>query len=315
MRVTEQATGRLELRRRDARRAAYRRQRILSRVVPYVFVAPFTLLFLCFLIAPLVYALGLSLFRDTMIGGRRFVGLDNYLQVVLDPDFWGGIYNMVLFGIIQIPIMLALSLAFALVLHGRQVYGGGLFRVAFFVPYAVPSVIAALIWGYLYGPAFGPVHQIARFLHVAAPDFLSEELALPSLANIVVWEFTGYNMVILYAALQTVPPEVEEAAAIDGARSWQTALYVKLPMIGSALALTAIFAIVHTLQLFNEPQLMAAIAPQVIGDHFTPNLYAYSLAFNAQQLNYSAAVSFTVALLVALLAYGFMHARRGTGRH
>ena len=223
---------------------------------------------------------------------------------------------MVKFAIIQIPVMLAVALFLALVLHGRLSYARSLFRLCFFLPYAVPSVIAALIWGYLYGPAFGPAHQLAKVLHVTAPDFLSQRWILPSLANIVTWEFTGYNMIILYAALQTVPPEVEEAAAIDGARRWQVALFVKVPMIASALGMVAIFAVVHALQLFNEPQLMASIAPEVVGDHFTPNLYAYTLAFTGQELNYSAAVSFTLAVLVALLAYGFMRAtgrRRGVG--
>ncbi len=291
-----------------------RRRRV--RLAPYLFVLPFVLLFVGFLVAPLIYALGLSLFRDTLVGGRVFAGLQNYVQVAQDPEFWSGIGNMVKFAIMQIPVMLAVALFLALVLHGRLTYARSLFRLCFFLPYAVPSVIAALIWGYLYGPAFGPAHQLAKILHVTAPNFLSQRWILPSLANIVTWEFTGYNMIILYAALQTVPPEVEEAAAIDGARRWQVALFVKVPMIASALGMVAIFAVVHALQLFNEPQLMASIAPEVVGDHFTPNLYAYTLAFTGQELNYSAAVSFTLAVLVALLAYGFMRAtgrRRGVG--
>ena len=282
-------------------------------LAPYLFLLPFAVLFVAFLLAPLAYALGLSLFRDSMVGGRAFVALANYADVLTDDAFWGGIGNMLLFGLFQIPLMLALALAFALVLHGRGVMLRPLFRIGFFVPYAVPSIVAALIWGYLYGPTFGPAHQLATALNLPAPNFLSYRLMLPSLANIVVWEFTGYNMVILYAALQAVPPEVEEAAAMDGATRWQSAMWVKVPMIGGALATTAIFALVHTLQLFNEPQLMGAIAPEVIGDHYTPNLYAYTLAFVNQQLNYSAAVSFTLALLVMLIAGGVLlvrHLRR-----
>lgn len=287
--------------------------RLRSPLAPYLFLLPFLLMFAAFLVAPLVYAFGLSLFRDTMVGGRIFVWLDNYADVFVDAAFWRGIGNMLLFAGMQIPIMLALALAFALVLHGRDVHARSLFRIAFFVPYAVPSVIAALIWGYLYGPAFGPAHQLARILHVSSPDFLSERWILPSLANIVTWEFIGYNMVILYSALQAVPQEIEEAASIDGATRWQLAMHVKVPMIASALLMTVIFSAVHTLQLFNEPQLMASITPQVVGDHFTPNLYAYTLAFTNQQLNYSAAVSFTLAFLVAALAYGFMLASRRHG--
>ena len=287
-------------------------RRLRTRAVPYLFLLPFLLLFLSFLAAPLFYALGLSLFRDTMVSGRVFVWLGNYAGVLADPSFWYGVGNMVLFGVMQIPVMLALALVFALILHDRIVHAHALFRIGFFVPYAVPSVLAALIWGYLYGPAFGPAHQLARLVHVSAPDFLSLRWMLPSLANIVTWEFTGYNMIILYAALQAVPHEVEEAAALDGASWWQLAFYVKIPMIGAAILMTLIFSTIHTLQLFNEPQVMGSIAPAVIGDHFTPNLYAYNLAFNGQQLNYAAAISFALALLVAAPAYGFTFAARRT---
>jgi multiple sugar transport system permease protein len=280
--------------------------RLGRRWAPYLFLLPFALLFLLFLVAPLLYALGLSLFRDTMVGGRVFAGLGNYLDALADPSFWEGVRTMLVFGAIQVPPMLALALCFALVLHGRTAYAPRLFRIGLFLPYAVPSVVAALVWGYLYGPAFGPAHQLAQALHLPSPAFLSARGVLPSLANIVTWEFTGYNMIVLYAALQAVPHEAEEAAAVDGATRLQTAAFVTVPMIGGALLVAAIFSLVHTLQLFNEPQIMAAIAPQVIGDHFTPNLYAYTLAFTNQQLNYAAAVSFTLALAVTLLACGIM---------
>jgi multiple sugar transport system permease protein len=284
-----------------------RRRANLSRIViAYLFLAPFLLLFVLFLILPLLYAFNLSLFRDTLVGGHQFVGIENYLQVVADSAFWSGISHMLLFGAVQVPVMLGLALFFALVLDSGMVWLRGLFRLSFFLPHAVPGVIAALIWGYLYGPAFGPFGQIARALHVAAPDFLSERWMLSSLANIVTWEFTGYNMVILYAALQAVPQDVEEAASICGAKGLQVALFIKIPLIAPTILLTAIFSVIGTLQLFNEPQLMSAVAPQVIGDHYTPNLYAYALAFTNQQYNYSAAVSFVLGALVVAATYVVM---------
>jgi multiple sugar transport system permease protein len=299
-----------------ARQLPRRRLRMVPRrhhLAPYLLLLPFLVLFLIFLIAPLLYALTISLFRDTLAGGTRFVGLQNYIQVVQDDGFWSGVVNMLLFGAVQVPIMLGLALVFALVLDAGTVWLKSLFRIGFFIPYAVPSVIAALIWGYLYGPAFGPFTQIAHFFHVPPPDFLSDRWMLPSLGNIVTWEFTGYNMIILYAALQSVPHDVQEAAAICGARPWQIALYIRIPLIGSALVLTVIFSIIGTLQLFNEPELMRAVAPQVIGDHYTPNIYAYTLAFTNQQYDYSAAVSFVLAFVVAILSYGFMLASRRSG--
>ncbi len=277
-----------------------------ARLAPWLFVAPFFVLFAGFLVVPLAYALGISLFRDTLAGGTVFSGLANYEDVFGDAGFWTGVGHMAVFGLFQIPVMLGSALLIALVLDRGTAMLRGAFRLAFFLPYAVPSVVATLIWGYLYGPSFGPFTQGAHALGLAAPDFLSRRWMLASLANVVTWEYVGYNMIILYSALQAVPRDLPEAAVMDGARPWQTALLVKVPAIRGALLLTVIFSIIGTLQLFNEPELMHAISPNVIGDHYTPNLYAYALAFTDQEYGYSAAVSFVLGALIAAMSYMFM---------
>jgi multiple sugar transport system permease protein len=263
-------------------------------------------LFVTFLVLPLFYALGISVFETRLVGGTAFVGLENYLRAFGDANFWQGVRRMVLFGIFQVPIMLGLALVFALVLDSGTVWLRNLFRLGFYLPYAVPSVVAALIWGYLYGPSFGPFTQLAELLNFPAPNFLSNTWMLASIANIVTWTFTGYNMIIMYAALQSLPAELDDAAAVDGAKGWQIALYIKVPLIRAAIYLTVIFSIIGTLQLFTEPRIMFAIAPQVIGDHYTPNLYAYTLAFTNQEYNYSAAISFVLGAVVVVFSYTFM---------
>jgi multiple sugar transport system permease protein len=128
-------------------------------------------------------------------------------------------------------------------------------------------------------------------------------MMLPSLANVVTWEFTGYNMIILYSALQGVPRDIEEAAAICGASAWRIAWSIRIPLIAPTILLTAIFSVIGTLQLFNEPQLMGVIAPSVIGNDYTPNIYAYTTAFINQQYNYAAAVSFVLGAFVVVVSY------------
>ncbi len=296
-------------------RSTFARRRLGQTTIPYLFLAPFVILFVLFLILPLAYALWISVFADRLVGGTVFVGFENYSQAFGDGSFWAGIKRMVFFGIFQVPIMLGLALLFALVLDAGTVWLSSLFRLGFYLPYTVPSVVAALIWGYLYGPSFGPFTQLATLLNLPAPDFLSDALMLPSIANIVTWEFTGYNMIIMYAALQSVPAELDDAGAVDGARGWQIALYIKVPIIRPAILLTVIFSIIGTLQLFNEPSIMQAIAPEVISDHYTPNLYAYSLAFVNQEYNYSAAISFALGAVVVVFSYTFMLlTNRGEGR-
>ena len=286
--------------------ALARRKRLRQIVIPYMFMLPFLILFALFLVLPLAYAFGISIFEERLVGGSTFVGAENYLHALKDGAFWSSVRRMVTFGVFQIPVMLGLALVFALVLDSGLVWFRSAFRLGFFLPYAVPAVVAALIWGYLYGPTFGPFTQLAHYFGVPPPNFLSESLMLASIANIVTWEFVGYNMIILYAALQAIPAELRDAGAVDGARAWQIALYIKIPMIRAAIFLTVIFSIIGTLQLFNEPNIMYAIAPQVIGNDYTPNLYAYTLAFTNQQYEYSAAISFALGAVVVVCSYVFM---------
>ncbi|MER5833976.1 sugar ABC transporter permease [Streptomyces sp. NPDC002130] len=271
-----------------------------------LFVAPFLILFLLLFLAPLGYAAYLSLFQERLVGGTVFVGLDNYVAALTDPLLLRGVGRVALFFLIQVPLMLALALVFALALDSGLLRLARVIRLGIFVPYAVPSVVAALMWGYLYGPDFGPFAQLSRELGVPAPDFLSDGWMLGSLANVVTWEFVGYNMIILYAALRTVPHELYEAAAMDGAGPWRIARSIKLPALKPALLLTLLFSVIGSFQLFNEPNLLMKIAPDVISSSYTANLYAYSLAFTGQQVNYAATVSFLLGLVIVIASYGVL---------
>lgn len=286
----------------SARRAFWRR-----RVgIPYLFLAPFLLLFAFFFLIPLGYALWISFFVERLVGGTVFVGAQNYLQVLRDANFWDGVRNVIVLLAFQVPIMLALALLLALLLDSGIVRLKTIFRLGYFLPYAIPSVIGALLWGYLYSAHIGPFAQLAELLHWPPPGFLTLTGILPSIGNILVWQWTGYNMVIMYAALQAVPPELYDAALVDGASGWDIARYIKIPLIAPAIVVTIVFSIIGTLQLFNEPQIMSAIVPNIIQDHYTPNLYAYNLAFTNQQYNYAAAVSFVLGAVVFVFSYIFM---------
>ncbi|THV32900.1 carbohydrate ABC transporter permease [Glycomyces buryatensis] len=272
----------------------------------YLFVAPFMLVFAAMFVVPLLYAAYFSLFREQLVGGTIFVGFENYARAFGDAELWSGVARVGMFFLLQVPLMLVAALVFALVLDTGLARLSRVARLGIFVPYAVPGVIATLMWGFLYGPDFGPFAQIADMFGTAAPDFLGPNLMLGSLANIVFWEFTGYNMVILFAALRAVPTELYEAASVDGAGQWRTAWSIKIPSLRPALMVCLIFSIIGAFQLFNEPNLMASLAPTVIDSAYTPNLYAYNLAFVGQEYNYAAAVSFVLGLVILTGSYAFM---------
>lgn len=272
-------------------------------VAAYVFIAPFLIAFLAMIIIPLVYSGYLSVFKDQLIGGTSFVGIQNYTRALGDSVFLSGVLRMAKFLVLQVPIMLGLALFFALALDSGRLRLQRFIRLSIFVPYAVPGVIAALMWGYLYGRDFGPFAQAARAMSLDAPPFLSNTWMLGSIMNIVTWGFVGYNMIILYAALRSIPTELYEAARVDGAGEFRVAWSIKIPYIRQALLLTAIFSVIGTFQLFNEPRILAMIAPNVIGIGYTPNLYAYSLAFTNQDINYAAAIAFLLGAVVMLVSY------------
>jgi multiple sugar transport system permease protein len=278
-------------------------RRFKRRITPYLFISPFLLTFLAFVVYPLVYAANLSAYRDVLfpVPGTRFVGFDNYLKVLSDDAFWVGVRNVLTFGLLQVPIMLGLSLLAALLLDSGVIKRPTVFRLGFFLPFAVPSVVAALIWGYLYGQQWGPVAQLFNALNLQPPLFLSTDTIIPALANISTWQWAGYNMVIMYAALKAIPTELYEAARVDGAGGRQIAWSIKIPMIAPALMLTLIFSIIGTSQLFNEPNVLRQIAPESIGPNFTPNMYLYQTAFQTGDFHYSAAMAFTLAIVTMLL--------------
>jgi multiple sugar transport system permease protein len=280
----------------------------------YVFVAPFLVVFAALFLLPLGYAGYLSLFRERLIGGVTFAGLDNYVRALGDARLVAGVANVGKFFLLQVPVMLLLALLAALAIDSGLLRAAKVFRLGIFVPYAVPAVVATLMWGYLYGRDFGPFAQLSAATGGAPPDFLAPGAMLGSMSNIVTWEFTGYNMIILYAALRTIPTELYEAAAVDGAGAWRIAWSIKVPAIRSALVLCLIFSVIGSFQLFAEPQLLQRLAPSVIDGAYTPNLYAYTLAFTGQEVNYAAAVSFLLGLVIVIASYAVLLVSRRGGR-
>ncbi len=274
-----------------------------QNLVAYGFVLPFFAVFATMFIAPLAYSGYLSFYAHKLVGGVSFVGLGNYVRAFQDPAFLFGLGRTALILLIQVPIMLGFALFFALALDSGRARGSKAARLLIFLPFAVPGVVAVLMWGYLYGQNFGLTGQISRALGLPPANFLSDSLILFSIMNIITWAFVGYNMIIMYAALKSIPPELYEAAEIDGAGQFRLAWSVKIPMIRPAILLTVIFSVIGSFQIFNEPKLLVEISPTGIPQGFTPNFYAFNLAFVNQDLNYAAAIAFLLGFVIMIVSY------------
>lgn len=273
--------------------------------------APFFVLFIVAFVAPILNAVYNSLLK-TVHGGYLglgsshtvFAGLSNYSEALHEPEFLASYGRVLLFGIVQVPVMIVLAtvLAFLLDLLSRR--WASFFRATFFLPYGVPGVIASILWGFLYVPGISPIVSLLNDMGINV-NFLGYNEVLWSIANIVVWEFAGYNMLIIIAQLKAIPGDLIEAARADGAGMWKTNLHIRLPLIRPALILTVVFSIIGTLQLFNEPQVLATYSPYITSS-YTPNISAYNQAFTDNNINLASAQAVILALVAAILSFGFL---------
>ncbi|MER5997621.1 carbohydrate ABC transporter permease [Nonomuraea sp. NPDC003707] len=270
-------------------------------------VGPFLLLFLAFSVAPLVYAGWLSLFTERSsglgFGGVEtfFVGLGNYARALGDAAFRDSFLVIATYVLLYIPVMIGGALLLALLLDSAMVRAKRFFQLGLFLPHAVPGLIAAIIWVYLYTPGLSPVIDVLESAGVKW-SFLSADHALLSVVNISTWEWVGYNMVILYAALQAVPRDVLEAGTVDGASGLRIALRIKVPLIRPAIALNVLFTVIGALQLFTEPKVIYRASTE-IGSAWSPNMYAMRAAFDNHDYGLAASASILIALLGGVLSF------------
>jgi multiple sugar transport system permease protein len=278
------------------------------RKTALLFLAPFLSVFVAFYLAPVVYAIYLSVFikKRTGLGPAKeiFGGLANYARAVQDADFLSGLKNMFLFGMVQIPVMLGLAILLALLLDQARGIFVRICRTVYFMPYGIPTAIGALIWGYMYAPNLSPFNQILRALHQSTIDFLSPDLVLFSIGNIVTWTWTGYNMITLFAALQNIPKDLFEAARVDGATGWELVRYIKIPLVVPTIRLLFIFSVIGTSQLFTEALVLRPLG--YVADNITPNLYLYLTAARDANYSYAGALAILLAVLIFALSGAFL---------
>ncbi len=274
------------------------------------FTVPFQLGFVFLYLIPIGYAVYESLFVEHQsglgLGGstQRFSGLDNYQQGLTDSAFMNSVLRVVLFACVQIPVMLLVSLLLALFLDALSSKAAGRFRILLLVPYMIPGVVAAIVWINLYSPDVGPLTPLGKAFGLSW-NFFAPSMVWPSIGNLLTWHGIGYNMVIIYAALQGVPRDLFEAARLDGASEFRVATSIKIPYVRGALVLTGMLSIIQMLQIFNEPALFRNVTPQTVNDSFTPIMVIYNQAFNAGNYHYAAALSVLLALILGLASFLF----------
>lgn len=287
--------------------APTRRRSPRPRLAPWLFLSPAIVLFTAFLILPMAYAIYLSFVALRVNGGAfgtrqlTFVGFDNYVNAVTDPELLAGLGRLAQFGLLSVPLTLGGALLLALLLDLPGVRFGRFARVSIFLPYAVPGVVATLLWGFMYLPSTSPFNWILRSIGLPTLDLLSAQGIYGALANIAVWSGLGFNMIILYTALRSIPIEIYEAARLDGASEWQIAWRIKIPLLTPALLLTFIFSLLGTLQAYSEPTTLKSLS-DAISSSFFPLMKVYRDAFALDDTSGAAAMSVILALGTLLVS-------------
>ena len=278
------------------------------------FVLPFIVAFAALTVTPLGYAIYLSLYKSTIVGGTHFAGLVNYQQVVTDSKFWSGVTRIVIIGAIQIPITLGLGVVFACIFDAGVVRAGRWFRLIFFMPFAVPTVVSAITWSFLLEPQFGPFTHLANLLGFSHANLLSPNLIVPAIIVMIVWQSTSFDVIVIYTALRSLPHEVLEAAIVDGAGLLKVTAALKIPMIRGALVMLALLNGIAAIQLFVEPQILSSYTLS-ISYGFTPTIYIYNTATSALQYNIAAAAAVMLGgVVISISAIAATAARRNSRR-
>jgi multiple sugar transport system permease protein len=266
------------------------------------FVAPVLAGFVLFMLVPLGYAVYTSLYTSRLIGGTVFTGASNYTQTLESGEFWSGVIRVIVFAAVQIPVMLIVAFFFATVFDLGVAKFGRTFRTIFFIPFAVPAVVGAVMWSFLLEPQFGPFTRLANALGFSGTNFFSPSLLLPSIIVIVIWEWTGYNMMILYTALKSVPRDIVEAAILDDTPLWKIIIRIKLPMVRPAIVMLIFLNTIGALQLFTEPQILEYFQQGAVSLNYTPTYYIWNTAIAADETNLAAAMAVILALIIVVIS-------------
>jgi multiple sugar transport system permease protein len=290
--------------------AAGRRRR--TGLAGWLFSAPGLLLLGVFMVAPFLLAVYFSLTNERLISPlpTRWVGLENYTTILTDGTFWRAFVNNVWFVLVIVPVQTAFALWLAILVN-KQRPGRVLFRTIYFLPVVTVMAAAAVIWSLLYNPR-GLVNAVMETVTFGAfaPDWLnSTTWALPAIMIVSLWQGVGFQMIILLAALQDVPDQLYEAAAIDGATSWQQFRNVTLPGIRNGLIFVVTVTTILAFRLFDQVWIMPRTPGGPLDATRTMMLELVETGFGRQQIGRGSAIAvvfFLIVLLVTLVQRRFV---------
>jgi len=266
----------------------------------YLFIAPFFLLFAVFGLYPLLFSLYLSFVKWDGLTPMHWVGLGNFRRMFEDDLLWRSLQNTAIIGLMYVPPMMILAFAFAQLLNAQWLKFKAFYRAALFVPCVTPMVVIALVFSLIFSSEKGPLNYLLTLLHLPSIGWLtSEQWSKVSVSILVVWRWTGYNMILMLAGLQGISPEYYEAADVDGAGAWHKMTRITLPLMRPTFRFCGLLSLLGTLYMFDEIFVLTkGGGPGTSSLNF--GQYLFNLSFNDFKFGYASCVAYSVAIVVFL---------------
>ncbi len=274
----------------------------------YLFISPFFLLFAVFGLYPVLFSFYLSFMKWDGLTQMHWVGLANFRLMLEDGLLWRSLWNTLVIGLLYIPPMLIFAFIFAQILNAQWLKLKTFYRAAFFLPCVTPMVVISLVFSLIFSSERGVLNDLIMgvahllpFLHLHPIEWLtSEQWSKISVSILVVWRWTGYNMILLLAGLQGIPIEYYEAAKIDGANAFKSMTHITWPLLLPTFRFCLLLSFIGTLYMFDEVFVLTNGGPGTSSTNF--GLYLFDLSFNDFKFGYASCVAYSVATVVFVVS-------------
>jgi multiple sugar transport system permease protein len=248
---------------------------------------------------PIVVSFFLSFTDWDALGAPNIVGLRNFAQLAHDPTFFRALWNTIYYTAVSVPLGMAFSLGLAMALN-RSIPGVGFYRTLVLIPVISSTVATALLWGLMLDPYIGLANHLLRILGLPASGWLTDtKMAMPAIILMSVWKGLGYNMVLFLAGLQGIPPELREAARIDGASRWKEFLNITLPMLSPTTFFVLVISVISSFQVFDQTWVLTKGGPQEAT--ITLVYYVYQTGFQQLRMGYASAIAYVLFFMTLIV--------------
>ncbi len=277
------------------------RSRRAEEITAYLFLLPVAVLWFVWFLIPTAYSMFISLYKYSFVAvsQNHFVGLDNYIRVLTDPDFYKALRNTLFLTFVAVPVQSLIAFVLAVALNSKIKFRDG-FRTIYYVPYVVSTIAVTTVFMYL----FVKGSPLTRFFSLFGLDnvtwYVDFKLALPFITIVYVWQQIGFYIVIFLSGLQTVPSELYESSEVDGASPFQKIIYITVPMLKPVIFMVLVYGMIHALQIFDQVAAVAQNQPlgSPAGATSTLVSYFYVQSFKNWEMGYGSAIAVIIFVII-----------------